>query len=317
MSAFRAKKVSIETLGEYLRHAREVLKLDYPAVRRLTQIPEKFLHALEEGDYQILPSDVYVKGFLKSLAAVYRVPPSSLLEQFEKERGVERIIKTGHLNPQPRTFNMPRFTITPKRLSLVLAVFLVIASLGYFSWQLRSVSAAPRLEILEPKTDETLGARSILLRGSTEPDSKVSLNSQEILVDEKGNFQEVVNLSEGENLLKLRSENKFGKSTELSRTVMVRTSLPPGAATTSPAEISGIELELTVGPEDAWIKIESDGKIVSDGVVASGTKRSFTAQNQLLLSTGNAGSVRAVYNGRDLGILGKSGETLSNVRFSR
>jgi len=317
MSAFRAKKVKIETLGEYLKHAREVLKLDYSDVRRLTQIPEKFLRALEEGSYQGLPADVYVKGFLKSLSAVYRLQISMLLEQFEKERGVERVIKTGHITPQPRKFEMPHLIITPKRLSLVLALVLALGSLGYLVWQVRSVSAAPRLELAFPKNDESINSRSILVRGSTEPGSRIFLNSQEILVDEKGEFHEVVNLTEGVNILKIRAENKFGKSAELERIVAVKTPADSVATSTPQAVISGIELEIIVGSEDAWLKIESDGKVLTDGVVPVGERRLFKAEKELLLSTGNAGAIRAVYNGRDLGILGRQGEVLSNVRFSR
>ncbi|MCL5436053.1 MAG: DUF4115 domain-containing protein [Patescibacteria group bacterium] len=321
MNSFKSKKISTETLGEYLRHAREALDFTPYDIRRLTQIPERSLAALEEGNYEALPADVYVKGFLKSLAVVYRVEAKGLLAQFEKERNLSRTLTTGSVTVEPRkTYRLPRFVITPKILTLVLVTILALGSLGYLVWQIYSVSAAPQLTVTYPPSDLAIGTRSMLLRGSTEPGARVYVNAQEISVDENGEFKEVLNFVEGSNQVVVRAENKFGKSSTVRRLVSVApptvvapipTSTPAGPLTVA------IEVEVSVGPEDTWLKAVADGKVVSDSVVAAGESLVFNADSELLLSTGNAGSTRVRYNGTDLGVLGSHGEILSNIKFSK
>lgn len=319
MNSFKAKKISTETLGEYLRHVRESLNFSPRDVKNLTHIPERSLAALEAGNYEKLPADVYVKGFLKSLSQAYCVEVRGLLDQYEKERHLSRTVVSGKMAVEPRkTYRLPRFVLTPKVLTAIFVSMLVLGSLSYLFWQVRSVSAAPELAVSYPPSDLTIATNSLLLRGTTEPGARVFVNAQEILVDEKGEFREVLNFVEGSNQMLVRAENKFGKSSTLRRTVVVDLpELPSASSTTTPILTGVINLEVAVGPENAWLKVEADGRVLEDGVVSDGSRFTYTADTELLLSTGNAGSIRVRYNGTDLGVLGSHGEILSNVRFSR
>lgn len=318
---FKAKKIKSETLGEYLKDMRTILKLTLAQVHRLTQIPEKFLKNLEDGQYEKLPDDVYVRGFLQSLAAVYKVPGKSILEQFERERGVDRSLSCDPLIPRAsKFFSMPRFLITPKTFGVALVFLLTSACVGYLVWQVRSVSAAPVLEISYPDADLTIASRNILLRGRAEAGSKLFINKQPVLVAEDGEFTEVLNLTEGTNNILIRAENKFGRFSEVARSVIVTSDSPPVAGATGTAGIintaGGMEVTVKVGPQSAWIKVVADGQVAQEGEMAGGAETEFRAQKTLLISTNNAGSTRLIYNGQDLGVLGKAGETLSNIKFT-
>jgi transcriptional regulator with XRE-family HTH domain len=320
MNSFKSKNISTETLGEYLRHAREALGFSLQDIRRLTQIPKKSLEALEAGNYEVLPADVYVRGFLKSLAFVYRIEADGLLAQFDKERNLSRTLTTGSVTHKPpKTYRLPRFVITPKILTVAFVIVLVMASVGYLIWQIYSVSAAPELTVTYPSADLTIGTQSMLLRGVTQPGARVFVNAQAIRVDENGEFKEVLNFVEGNNLVTVRAENKFGKSSTVQRRVLVAAQPPQDAATSTPPAIltAAINLEVIIGPDDTWLKVLADGKVVQDAVVPAGQRLVFTADAELLLSTGNAGSTRVRYNGTDLGVLGSHGEILSNIKFSK
>lgn len=315
MSVFQTKKINIETLGEYLRDTREALKLSFNQVRRLTQIPEKYLLSLEAGDYQKLPGDVYIKGFLKSLAAVYHVPAAALLTQFEKERDLERSLTKDPLHPYPaKTYQLPSFTVTPKTITVSLVLVLAAASVIYLIWQVRSVSAPPNLNLLFPSENVTVNSRSILLRGKTERGSRVYVNGQEVLVEESGEFKEVLNLVDGSNQLLVEAKNKFDKVSAVERTVVVTETLPP---TSTPLIIGhNIVVVSVIGPQQAWLNVIADGVVVFEGILKPGSRQTFFAQRQMLISSGNAGSTRLIYNGRDLGVLGFQGEVLNDIRFT-
>src|SRR5919199_6064137 len=55
-------------LGNSLREARIRQRLDYPQVELATKIRAKYIRALEDEAFEILPAETYVKGFLRSYA---------------------------------------------------------------------------------------------------------------------------------------------------------------------------------------------------------------------------------------------------------
>lgn len=65
---------SIDSQGEInLYMVRESRKLSLDDVSRITKIPRRYLQALEQFDTKALPAQVYIQGFLKNLAQLYRL----------------------------------------------------------------------------------------------------------------------------------------------------------------------------------------------------------------------------------------------------
>lgn len=61
---------------------RELRKLSFDDVVRITKIPPRYLKAIEEFDKKSLPAQVYVQGFLKNLAQLYRLDAKSTVSKF-------------------------------------------------------------------------------------------------------------------------------------------------------------------------------------------------------------------------------------------
>ena len=55
-------------IGNSLREARVRQGLDYPQVELATKIRAKYIRALEEEQFDVLPAQPYVKGFLRTYA---------------------------------------------------------------------------------------------------------------------------------------------------------------------------------------------------------------------------------------------------------
>jgi helix-turn-helix protein len=55
-------------IGNSLREARLRQHLDFPEIEQATKIRAKYLRALEEEQFDVLPAQTYVKGFLRSYA---------------------------------------------------------------------------------------------------------------------------------------------------------------------------------------------------------------------------------------------------------
>jgi transcriptional regulator with XRE-family HTH domain len=301
---FKTKPVRIDTLGDFLASYRRKLNLDIKTVSMLTQIKPTYIESLEGGNWEKLPAEVYTKGFLKQLAEVYHLPEEALIEQYQKEFTVT------DFRPASRELERSRFYLNPKTLVVAFTVLVGLIVLGYVISQVRSVLAPPSLEISEPAADLSISGNSLIVSGKTELGADVFINNQTVLVDKNGQFAESLILSPGLNILEIRAVNKFGKESRINR--KINTDIT--AATSKP--VLAVNIVIEIGPEPAWIYLEADGAVVHRGTMLPGATKTISAQEEVLLTSANAGSTKVIYNGKDLGLLGRMGEVIRNVEFS-
>lgn len=82
------------TIGEILKTAREEQGLSLEEISLLTKVRVKYLSAIEANNWDVLPSTVQQKGFVRSFARVLEIDPGPLLAQLrsilqEDELGVD------------------------------------------------------------------------------------------------------------------------------------------------------------------------------------------------------------------------------------
>lgn len=68
--------------GVFLRQAREGRSLSVDDVARITKIPSRYVEAIESDHFKKLPARVYVQGFIKNLAALYRLDSKTLVQRY-------------------------------------------------------------------------------------------------------------------------------------------------------------------------------------------------------------------------------------------
>ncbi len=71
-------------LGDRLKKEREMRGVSLDEIAKATRINKKFLAALEENDFDVLPAPVFVTGFLRSYASHLGVDADSLVAEYEK-----------------------------------------------------------------------------------------------------------------------------------------------------------------------------------------------------------------------------------------
>ena len=69
-------------IGNSLREARERQGLDFPQIEAATKIRGKYLRALEEEHFDVLPAQTYVKGFLRSYAEYLGLDGQLYVDEF-------------------------------------------------------------------------------------------------------------------------------------------------------------------------------------------------------------------------------------------
>lgn len=72
------------TLGKYLHDAREARGIDLRDAAQQTRISLQYLRALEEENFEKLPGDVFVRGFLKNYARFLRLDEAEVMKQYSE-----------------------------------------------------------------------------------------------------------------------------------------------------------------------------------------------------------------------------------------
>lgn len=75
----------MESIGRYLKTEREVRQISLEELAQTTRIPLRHLASLEDDRLEKLPSDVFVRGFLKSYAKAVGLTIDEVLRRYEHQ----------------------------------------------------------------------------------------------------------------------------------------------------------------------------------------------------------------------------------------
>jgi transcriptional regulator with XRE-family HTH domain len=212
MNGFKIKKIQSSTLGEKMRKIRNEKRVGLPEIAKNTKIQMEYLEYLENGDYNKLPADVYVRGFLKSFADYLGVNEEYLIKSFNKEKSIQENIEGSNKEKKiNKKINIARFSITPKIISMFFVSLFFLALSFYLYKNLNNFVSNPQLIILNPTTDSVINDTKVVVKGKTDAGNNLFINNQTVLVDDNGDFSENIVLREGKNVIIVKSVNQFNK----------------------------------------------------------------------------------------------------------
>ena len=110
-------------IGNSLREARLRQSLDFPEIEQGTKIRGKYLRALEDEQFDVLPAQTYVKGFLRSYAEYLGLDGQLYVDEYNSRFVV------GEEEPQSR----PRRSASPSRGVQVQSRVVLLTLLGIVS----------------------------------------------------------------------------------------------------------------------------------------------------------------------------------------
>lgn len=72
-------------LGQILKQARKEKNISLEEIQESTKIRKRYLEAIEEGNYKVLPGNFYVRAFIKSYAEHVGLDPEELFRMYARE----------------------------------------------------------------------------------------------------------------------------------------------------------------------------------------------------------------------------------------
>lgn len=220
VTGFISKRISREKkLGDRLRALRVEHRASLPSVAGALHIPEHCLLDLEDGRYERLPESIYVRNFIRAYAGLFGRDCAPFLDLFEVEfeksradRPKEKLVPNVAIK---KSYLLP--TVLIARVSLF--GLLGLALLVYLGFEVRKITTAPAVTIFEPVEEAVTKSGEIVVRGKSEPESRIQINGEDVLADSAGTFRETVRLQRGLNLITISAKKRRSKERIIFRRV--------------------------------------------------------------------------------------------------
>jgi cytoskeletal protein RodZ len=141
-------------IGNSLREARLRQGLDLAEIEQATKVRSRYLKALEEEDFDVLPGQTYVKGFLKAYADHLGLDGDLYVEEFNsryatgEEEPIPRARGSGGSWPRPVHLHSSAVLISLTAIGLATALVIV-------AWRFGATEEPDEIPGLPPVAEET------------------------------------------------------------------------------------------------------------------------------------------------------------------
>jgi cytoskeleton protein RodZ len=276
----------MESFGARLKRERQQRKIELDDISASTKISTRFLRALEEEQFDLLPGGIFNKGFVRAYAhhlgidegqvvADYLAAVTASQPQAQPQSATELTPP-----PQPEEENHPAAEIPWGGLALALLVIAFgFATWGFYS---REKSIKPARAVSSQVRDrKTLAAP----QGIAVPSAPTPSPQPAATEPMHPPAQEPAELS-------------------------AASSTQPN----SPATPGRFVLLIKVR-EDSWLWIDADGKPLMNDLMVAPAEKAVEAEKEIVLRAGNMGALDISFNGKKLPSQGDYGE-VKTLTFS-
>ena len=273
-------------IGARLREARVANDISLEELQDTTKIQKRYLVAIEEENFSVLPGKFYAKAFIKEYAIAVGLEPNELMEEFKQDiPSTEEDTTTQYTRiARSRKDNMPTKSNAIFSFIPTLIVVILIIGILFIAWWFFTKSNEQNEET--PQTDQTDGGEFYRPENNnanpnpnpdeddaTDEESNEDTNEEEP-ADDSGNQDENVE-----------------EEPELNITVTEQ-GVPPKPQSELEVTNAGEELNFEFSStEDVWLDVQNDnGQSFYSAMVKPNqpVELTLTGETRILLNIGNA-----------------------------
>ncbi len=207
-----------QTLGAKLRALRRGQAVSLDMMEESTQIQRRYLVALERGHYHALPEPLYARNFIRAYARVLEADEQYFLELYDEECG--RCDLVGPLQTPRQRLDRVKLFVWNRFVKFGLLSLVVLGFLGYLTWQMSAVIAAPTIVLLTPSGATMTHEASVHVVGFVSEESTVYVNGIQAVTDEDQQFDVFVDLEPGLNTIVVEAERRYSRRASEERIVV-------------------------------------------------------------------------------------------------
>lgn len=203
----------MQKFGDLIREERKRKKISLDNAAKDLSIQREHLEALESENWNSLPEPALIKGYAKSYVEYLHLDANYALALYRRDFDETKYPK------QSLPKKQKRFFITPNKITNTVFALAVIAFFVYIAIQYSSIFSSPKLEILNPKENETTSVPAIQIEGKVEKGATVAINGQFTAVDANGNFSQQYMLEEGKNSIEIVASFRLSPKNKITREI--------------------------------------------------------------------------------------------------
>lgn len=279
--------------GALLRNEREKQGFDYSRISETTKLRPIILEAIENEDWDKLPSPVFVMGFVRSYARALGIDEDTVLALYQSSCPVEAT----PLKPVSRPAK------SRKTLPIILFFLALAMLLGYYSFK---EHRGPEKSVSTSKTIEPANevGEDITKKEEKAPEAedKPELLPRDQLNDENEAMKADNQITES-NKTNISAEKKEKRLSPLEEMSV------PQLKSVPEVEVPMLTLMANV-TSDTWLKISVDNQAPREYNFLPGNQPTWKASHGFDLTIGNAGGIRFELNGKTIKNLGNPGQVI-------
>ncbi|MEC0985458.1 RodZ domain-containing protein [Bacillus safensis] len=271
-------------LGKRLVEAREEKGMSLEDLMAATKIQKRYLLAIEQGNYDIIPGKFYVRAFIKQYAEAVGLNPEQLFEEFRKDvpstYNDEVSDKLSNIKPQrelPKPASkvlelLPTILIIGGIIVVIAIIYVIVQAVNHDSGQKNNQAAPQQSESKYEVSEDSSLAKDQKKKEKASSDDK-------------------------------EKSSKKDDSSKDDETVSLKATNTEGSTTTY--EVSGAdEMELKISASQAsWLRVrDKSGKVLKMGELKDGEsfKTDLSELSQVDIRLGNASGINIKINDETL-----------------
>ncbi len=281
--------------GALLKREREKKGLSHAQISQQTRLRPRFLEAIENEEWDLLPAPTFVKGFIRSYARILGLDEERVVDLYREEAGADDF---------SQEFVMPAILKRKKWPFMVLGLLFLLAAVSViYAWFTVSIdSKGPT------------GTGAVSVQSLPVSEKPIALDEQQ--KTEKGPLIEESALSIAESELKADVSAVSPETHE-------NTLLTPAVIRTGAEEKPEVKIPSVAGEAEAlklqlkghitertWVRISIDGLKTKEYVFGPSDTPEWKAEKGFELLIGNAGGIVLEFNGKKMDNLGKQGQVV-------
>lgn len=293
-------------IGDILREERERQGLTIKDIERETSIRALYIDAIEKSDDKSLPSEVYVRGFIKNYATFLNLDVDAVMQYYRDER--KAVLpempaeQPGKKQPENREMFSSGADFKERvhkshraQNIMIVAVLVICAFVGSIYYFFGDDGTKKPAVTVAEKSEKTVKQEPV----KTKTDDKKTTVNTEKKTDQKP-AEKVEKKDEKKSSVEEKKSDNDTKAT-------IGTTQANNAVKTGNVNVGAVFSDY------CWIQVVADGKTVFEGTADKGQSLNWAANERIFILIGNAGAVELTHNGKSLGKGGKVGEVIEKT----
>jgi cytoskeletal protein RodZ len=290
----------VKKIADEIREARQKKKISIDEIFNKTRIDKKYLNAIEDGNFSIMP-DVYIRAFIKEFAKNVGLNPNEIIERYTlAQKGIDfeeppiksetfesgKPAKENKQSTSNKKFIEPSIVEiqTEKRSSdnkinksfyfIFVAVLMIVFIFVIYKYFLTEdtkqiITEKPFEEIVQSQNPEDISDKNIITsKGLDEIEQKK---------------YELINPTSSTEISNLEQKGNIVNTT------------------------NGLNLTI-IGTSKSWVRVVSDEKDNMEFIIDQGITKVLNAKEKFYLHIGNSGGIKITLNNKDLLFNGSEGK---------